>query len=218
MSDISLIIIRTIFLYVLIVVVFRLMGKREVGELSIIDVTIFVLIAEVAAFALEDVHSSLFESILPIIILFFIQYLNSVIILKNKRMRDLIEGDPAVIIEQGLISEREMRKQRYNLDDLLQQLREAGVDSVTSVNYAFLEQSGKLSIYLKDEEPFSLPLILDGYIDYRHLRLIGKNTAWLEQELMQAGYLNIAHIFYCCYEEGRLHVQLKARKNGAHNV
>lgn len=218
MSDISLIILRTIFLYVLIVVVFRLMGKREVGELSIIDVTIFVLIAEVAALALEDVHSSLFESILPILILFIIQYLNSIIILKNKRLRDLIEGDPAVIIEQGMISEREMRKQRYNLDDLLQQLREAGVDSVTSVNYAFLEQSGKLSIYLKDEEPFSLPLILDGMIDHRHLRLIGKNTAWLEQELMQVGYTNIANIFYCCYEDGRLHVQLKARKHGANNV
>ncbi|MER2106366.1 MAG: DUF421 domain-containing protein [Solibacillus sp.] len=214
MSDISLIIIRTIILYILVVVVFRLMGKREVGELSILDVVIFVLIAEVAALALEDVHSSFFESILPIIILFIIQYLNSFVILKNKRLRDVIEGDPSLMIKDGVIMEHEMRKQRYNLDDLFQQLREAGVDSVTSVAYAFLEQSGKLSIYLKGEKPFSLPLVLDGFIDQRHLRLIGKDLAWLEQELFVAGYTNTAQIFYCCYEEGKLHVQLKARKNG----
>lgn len=212
MSDMSLIIIRTILLYIVVVVVFRLMGKREVGELSIIDVAIFILIAEVAAFALEDVHSSFWEAILPIVTLFMIQYLNSVIILKSKRLRDFIEGDPSIIIEDGVIVEREMRRQRYNLDDLLQQLREAGVDSVTSVAYAFLEQSGKLSIYLKGEEPFSLPLILDGFIDHRHLRLIGKNQAWLEQELLVAGYPTVAQIFYCCYEHGQLHVQLKARK------
>lgn len=213
MSDVLLIIIRTIILYIVVVVVFRLMGKREVGELSILDVVIFVLIAEVAALAIENVHSPFFESILPILILFLIQYLNSLIILKNKRLRDIIEGDPAIIVENGSIIETEMRKQRYNLDDLLQQLREAGVDSVTSVAYAFLEQSGKLSIYLKGEKPFSLPLVLDGYIDKRHLRLIGKDVTWLEQELFVAGYTNIAQIFYCCYEEGKLHVQLKARKN-----
>lgn len=209
MSEISLIIIRTIILYILVVVVFRLMGKREVGELSILDVAIFVLIAEVAAFALDDVHSSFFKSILPIIVLFLIQYLNSILILKSKRLRDVIEGDPSLMIEDGVIMEREMRKQRYNLDDLLQQLREEGVNSVTSVAYAYLEQSGKLSIYLKGEEPFSLPLILDGYIDKRHLRLIGKDIVWLEQELVHIGYPSLDEIFYCCYEDGRLHVQLK---------
>lgn len=213
MFEISLIVMRTVILYILVVVVFRLMGKREVGELSIIDVAIFILIAEVAAFALDDVHSSFFKDVLPIIILFAIQYLNSLIILKSKRLRDIIEGDPATIIEDGVILEREMRRQRYNLDDLLQQLREAGVDSVTSVSYAFLEQSGKLSIYLKGEEPFSLPLILDGFIDKRHLRLIGKDVVWLEQELFVVGYTNISQIFYCCYEKGQLHVQLKARKD-----
>lgn len=218
MEEVGLIIIRTVLLYILVVVVFRLMGKREVGELSILDVTIFVLMAEVAAFALDDVHKNFFKSILPIIVLFLIQYLNSLLILKNKKLRDKIEGDPSMIIKDGVIMELEMRKQRYNLDDLLQQLREDGVGSVTSVAYAFLEQSGKLSIYLKGEEQVILPLILDGDIDQRHLRLIGKDEEWLEQQLFSMGHTNISNIFYCSYENEQLHVQLKARKNGTKDV
>lgn len=215
MEEIGLIILRTVLLYMLVVLVFRLMGKREVGELSILDLAIFVLMAEVAAFALDDVHNNFFKAILPIIVLFLIQYLNSLLILKNKWLRDKIEGDPSMVIKDGLLMELEMRKQRYNLDDLLQQLREEGVGSVRSVAYAFLEQSGKLSVYLKEEERMVLPLILDGDVDQRHLTLIGKDLTWLEQELMQAGYMDVSAIFYCSYEEGKLHVQLKARKNGA---
>ena len=165
MNDYYLIIGRTVLLYIIVLIGFRLMGKREVGELSIVDLAVFVLIAEVAAFALEDVHKSLWKSILPIILLFVIQMINSVTILKNKRLRDLIEGDPTMIVENGHILEHEMKKQRYNLDDLFQQLREQGIGSVQSIAYAFLEQSGKLSVYLKEDDPFIFPLIVDMLIN-----------------------------------------------------
>lgn len=213
MDDYLLIIFRTIFVYVLVVIVFRLMGKREVGELSILDLAIFVLIAEVAAYALDDIHNPLFKAILPILVLFSIQYLNSLLILKHKRLRDKIEGDPSMVIENGQIIEHEMKRQRYNLDDLFQQLREQGIGSVQNVAYAFLEQSGKLSIYEKGQDPFIYPLILDGYVDERHLRLINRDKAWLEQELIASGYFDISQIFYCSYERGKLIVQLKARKD-----
>lgn len=213
MNDYYLIIGRTVLLYIIVLVGFRLMGKREVGELSIVDLAVFVLIAEVAAFALEDVHKSLWKSILPIILLFVIQMINSVTILKNKRLRDLIEGDPTMIVENGHILEHEMKKQRYNLDDLFQQLREQGIGSVQSIAYAFLEQSGKLSVYLKEDDPFIFPLIVDGYVDERHLRLIKRDLKWLEEQLHESGYYNIEQIFYCSFEQGKLHVQLKTRKN-----
>lgn len=106
-----------------------------------------------------------------------------------------------------------MKKQRYNLDDLLQQLREQGVSTVQDVVYAFLEQSGKLSIYLKDQDPVILPLVLDGYVDQRHLKIINKDVAWLEHELMLQGYTNIRDIFYCSYDHGKWFVQLRARKD-----
>lgn len=149
MEDYTLIIFRTIVLYIILLIVFRLMGKREVGELSIVDLAIFVLMGEIAAIALDDYDRQFFKAVLPIILLFLIQYLNSWIILKNKKLRDFIEGDPSLVIRDGFICEMEMKKQRYNLDDLLQQLREQGVCSVQDVAYAFLEQSGKLSIYQK---------------------------------------------------------------------
>lgn len=137
MEDYTLIIFRTIVLYIILLVVFRLMGKREVGELSIVDLAIFVLMGEIAAIALDDYDRQFFKAILPIILLFLIQYLNSWLILKNKKLRDFIEGDPSLVIRDGYICEAEMKKQRYNLDDLLQQLREQGVCSVQDVAYAF---------------------------------------------------------------------------------
>ncbi|MER2112756.1 MAG: YetF domain-containing protein, partial [Solibacillus isronensis] len=139
--------------------------------------------------------------------------LNSWLILKNKKLRDFIEGDPSLVIRDGFICEMEMKKQRYNLDDLLQQLREQGVCSVQDVAYAFLEQSGKLSIYQKNQGGFILPLILDGYVDKRHLKIIGKDEEWLVRELLVNGYPNIRDIFYCSYEDGKWFVQLRARKN-----
>ncbi|ATP41250.1 hypothetical protein CSE16_14960 [Solibacillus sp. R5-41] len=213
MNDYVLIIGKTVTLYFILLLVFRLMGKREIGELSIVDLAIFVLIAEVAALALADIHNPFIKDILPVGILFVIQYVNSLLLLKNKRLRDFIEGDPSMIIRDGWIVEIEMKKQRYNLDDLLQQLREQGVGSIQDVSYAFLEQSGKLSIYKKDEPPLIMPLVLDGYVDKRHLRLINKDQEWLEHELMVLGYTNMKDIFYCSYENEKLFVQLRTRKN-----
>lgn len=203
------IIFRTILLYILILVIFRLMGKREVGELSIMDLVVFVLIAECVAFALEDMDKELLPTIFPIILLFIIQYFNSLLALKSKKVRDLIDGDPSLVVKNGIINEEEMRKQRYNLDDLFQQLREARVPSIKNIAYAYLEPSGKLSVFLKDEDPLVIPLIVDGDVIERHLRMIDKDEQWLKDTLITKGYNNIDEIFYCCYEDYDLHVQLK---------
>lgn len=160
MEEYLAIIFRTCFLYVFILIVFRLMGKREVGELSVIDLVVFVLIAEVAAFALDDYENPLFNAILPIIILLFIQILSAYLSLKYKKIRDLVDGDPALLVKDGIIQESEMRKQRYNLDDLCQQLRENGISSVTEIAYAYLEPSGNLSVYKKMKRPLSIRLLL----------------------------------------------------------
>lgn len=206
---------RTVFLYLLILIVFRLMGKREVGELSIMDIVVFVLIAECVAFAIEDVNKPLFQNVFPILLLLGIQYLNSLLALKSKKVRDLIDGDPSIIVENGIINQEEMRKQRYNLDDLFQQMREERIASVQKIKYAFLEPSGRLSIFLNDDDSLIFPLIVDGYIVERHLQFIQKDKDWLIESLKKKGYENTEDIFYCCYENYDLHVQLKAsRENG----
>lgn len=203
---------RTILLYFIVLFVFRLMGKREVGELSLLDFAVYVLIAEVASLAIDNLDQPLLLHIVPIILLFIIQYLNALFILKNKKMRDAIDGDPTIIIRDGVIVEAEMRNQRYNLDDLFQQLREQGISSVQNVAYAFLEQSGKLSVFQKDTEPFILPLVVDGYVDEKHLMFIGKERKWLEDMLRDEGIYTTDDVFYCCYENEKLHYQLKSRK------
>lgn len=186
------------------------MGKREVGELSVMDLVIFILIADVASFAVDNPKRSLFESILPMIILLVIQVTISFISLKSKKVRDKIDGDPTIIIRDGVLLEKEMKRQRYNLDDLIQQLREKDIGSVQKIAYAFLEPSGNLSVFMKDNLPPILPLIVDGEIQKRHLLLIKKSERWLRSELSKIGHDDHSKIFYCCFEDGKIHVQLKS--------
>ncbi|MBB4825826.1 uncharacterized membrane protein YcaP (DUF421 family) [Sporosarcina luteola] len=200
---------RTVFLYILILIILRLMGKREVGELSVIDIVVFIIMAEVAAFALESPDQPLIESIVPIIILLLIQLLTSFISLKSKKFRDLVDGDPTMIIEDGKILETEMRKQRYNLDDLFQQLREQQVGSILDVTHAFLEPSGNLSVFTEQQTEPVLALISDGVVQKRHLKQLGKTEEWLINELKSQGVGDCSHVFYCSFEKGKLHVQLK---------
>ncbi|MGG0663630.1 DUF421 domain-containing protein [Viridibacillus arvi] len=209
MNDLLIIAFRTVFLYFVILIIFRLMGKREVGELSMIDLVIFVLIAEVAAFAIDDPQRKLFESVLPMIMLLVIQVVLSYITLKNKKIRDLIDGDPVTIIRDGVIMESEMRKQRYNLNDLFQQLREQQVGSVKQVSYAFLEPSGNLSVFVKDEDPPTLPLIIDGEIQERHLKLMQRTEEWLMEKLLEQNITDVTEIFYCCFEKNEMNIQKK---------
>lgn len=211
MSEILEVILRTVFLYVLMIVTFRLMGKREVGELSIIDLAVFILIAEVAAFALDDVDKQLVLSILPIICLLLLQIISSYVSMKSKKFRDMIDGDPVIIIENGVINEREMRGQRYNLDDLLQQLREQSVASVSEVSFAYLEASGHLSIYRKDEDAFAYPMIVDGEIQQKHLQLVQKDEAWLLHQLAKQQITDVSQVFLCTLERNdQLFIQKKS--------
>ncbi|MCM3758130.1 DUF421 domain-containing protein [Sporosarcina aquimarina] len=209
MNDLVIIGFRTLLLYALIVLILRLMGKREVGELSVIDIVVFVIIAEVAAFALDSPDEKLINSILPMLILLVIQFVSSYISLKNKKFRDIVDGDTSVIIRDGKIIEEEMRKQRYNLDDLFQQLREKEIGSVFEVAYAYLEPSGNLSVFKYGDTAPVLPLISDGDIDTRHLDIQNKSEEWLIGELRKKGIEDLKQVFYCSYENGELKVQLK---------
>jgi uncharacterized membrane protein YcaP (DUF421 family) len=202
---------RTIFLYLLILVIFRVMGKREVGELSLMDLVIFVMIAEVASFAIDNPKRKLFESILPMILLLLIQLGTSYWSLKSKKIRDLIDGDPSVIIRDGEIIESEMRKIRYNLDDLFQQLREQQIGSIQDVAYAFLEPSGNLSVFKIGKDHPVLPLIVDGDVQESHLVLIQKDKEWLLDELKKLHIDDPRTVFYCSYEKEKLYVQMRDR-------
>ncbi len=196
---------RTLFLYFLILFIFRLMGKREIGELSILDLVVFIMIADMAVVGIENIQNPLLYTVIPMVLLMVIQITLATISLKSKRMREFLDGKPSILIENGKIKEREMTKQRYNFDDLLTQLRDKNVSNVADVEFAILEPSGKLSVFEKDHKRKStlhLPLIIDGEVQEQHLKILDQTNLWLRQQLRQLGYKIVKDISYCSYENG----------------
>lgn len=210
----STIILRTILIYFIILLVLRFMGKREIGQLSVLDFVVSIMIAELAVISIENVQVPMMTTIVPILVLSIIQISLAWISLKSEKLRKMIDGKPTVLINNGKIDEEEMRKQRYNFDDLLIQLRQSKIRDLADVEFAILEPSGKLSVIEKtaaEKEdanyagkvhlPF--PLILDGKVQDEHLEQIGKTPLWLRQELRKLGYKDIKKISYCSLNDNQ---------------
>ena len=199
---------RTIIFYVLITFIYRFMGKREVGQLSIMDLIVSILIAELAAMSIDKRNESIFISIMPMIVLVIIQIFISYISLKYSKVRNVFDGKPSVMINRGKVNFKEMVKQRYNLDDLLTQLREEHIKSIEEVDYAILESSGKLSVFKKENNRFGdypLPLILDGKVDIETLTQIKKSNKWLDKTLLEEN-IDKKDIFYAFYKNKELYI------------
>ena len=205
--NILIIIFRTIFIYFFVAVIFRILGKREVGQLGTFDLVVFLLIAELIAIAL-DMKENFFLNLLPVIVLALIQILISKLSLKSIKIRTFIDGKPSVIIKNGIINFRNMVDQRYNLDDLLLQLREKDVRSIDEVEYAILETNGNLSVFKKDDKnnnTYPLPIIIDGDILYNNLIGANKNKKWLLDILVDKK-ININDVFYAFIKENNLYI------------
>ncbi|WP_415815033.1 DUF421 domain-containing protein [Mesobacillus thioparans] len=215
MEQYFIILFRTMLLYLLILVIFRLMGKREIGELSILDLVVYIMIAEMASLAIENTKDPLINTLLPISILVIIQITLAILSLKSKKFRDLVDGKPTIIINNGKIDEKAMRSQRYNFDDLLLQLREKDVGDIADVEYAILEPSGTLSIFQKnqgnqqDNSSLSLPLIIDGEVQEDNLDMIDKSKSWMLEKLRKKGYEDPGDISFCSYQNGKFYIDVK---------
>lgn len=202
--EILTVVFRTLLFYIIIAFVYRLMGKREIGELSIMDLIVSILIAELAAMSIDKYKDSIFITIIPIIALVIVQIIVAKISLKNAKTREMIEGEPSIIVNRGKVNFEEMLKQRYNLDDLLTQLREKSIKSIEEVDYAILETSGKLSVFTKGhDKSYPLPLILDGKLDDETLIQIGKDRKWLDKNLEENNTV-IENVFYAFYKNNNL--------------
>lgn len=194
------IIFRTLFTYFIILLVFRFMGKREIGELSVMDLVVFIMLAEIAVFLIEQPDKALWKAIVPMLVLLTIQIVSAFVSLKNQRFRNWFDGKPSVIIKHGKVDEHEMRKQRYNFNDLLLQLRENGIQQVGDVAYAILEPSGKLSVFEKKDDgssDYAVVLIADGEVQYSGLRNIRKNKQWLINEVRKQGFESFDEVSLC---------------------
>ena len=198
------IIVKTLVLYFFIVVVYRVMGKKEVGKLSIIDLIVSILIAELAAISIEEADRSILTSIIPIVVLVVIQISISFISLKSVSLRKLIDGNPIVIIKDGKLNFKDMTKLRYTIDDLIAQLREQGIKSIEEVNYAVLENNGKLSVF-ETSKDYPLPIIIDGNIDYDVLKDMKKDKKWI-YKILDNNNITLDNVFYAFYTKNKTYI------------
>ena len=184
------------------------MGKREVGELGIVDLIVSVLIAELAAISIEKYNDNVLLMLLPIAVLVILQIILAKISLKSDKIRNMLDGNVSVIIDNGKVNFKEMIKQRYNLEDLLTQLRARNVKSIEEVEYAILETSGKLSVFTKNANnsgPYPLPLILDGKVQHMTLKKIRRKEKWLN-ELLESKKVKLDDVFYAFYKDNQLFI------------
>jgi len=203
---------RTVLVYFIVLLTLRIMGKREIGKLSLFDLVISIMIAEIAVFVLEDTGKPLAEGIVPMVTLVLIQMLIAYVSLKNEKLRRVFEGRPAMVIQNGKLNREVMKRHRYNLDDLLLQLRQNKVVDVADVEFAILEPSGKLTVVEKDSERsqpaakqefkiryegLPLPLIMDGKVQDDSLEKLGKTRFWLKSELQAKGIQDFKDVFFC---------------------
>lgn len=197
------IVFRTIFFYFIVLVLYRIMGKREVGKLGIVDLIVSILIAELVAISIENFKDSILYSLLPIIVLCVLQIGLAYLSLNVPKARDFLDGKPAVIIKNGKINFKEMSIQKYNLNDLLMQLRINGVRSLEEIEYAILENSGQLSIFKKNifNVPTSYPfaVIIDGKIQDDVLKNLNKNRSWIINILKKQN-IELEDVFYAFYK------------------
>ncbi|MFD2670452.1 DUF421 domain-containing protein [Marinicrinis sediminis] len=229
--DLLTIFIRTVIIYFVVFLVMRVMGKREIGKLSVFDLVISIMIAEIAVIILEDPDKAFLEGLLPMATLVSIQIVIAYVTLKNRHLRLLFDGMPSAIIENGKLNRSEMAKQKYNLDDLMLQLRQNHISSVSDVAFAYLETTGKLTVVEKSDfqpapkmnpsspgKPFfryeglPLPLIMDGKVQDQNLDQIKQTRFWLKNKLQEKNIRNFKEVFLCTYDHrGQLFVDRKER-------
>lgn len=208
---------RTVFFYFFVTLAYRIMGKREIGQLGVIDLIVSILIAELVAISIENIKDPIYLTIVPVAALVFLEVLFGYIAIKSRTFRTLFDGKPSLIICNGKINYKEMVKQRYTLDDLLISLRQKEIKDIETVEYAFLEPNGKLSIFkynpFKIKSSYPMPLILDGSLQKKALKYIHKNEVWLEEELAKKS-LTIKDVFYAFYKGKKIFIIKKSEVGG----
>ena len=150
-NEILEIIYKTIFCFFFLILILKLMGKREIGTITTFDIVVFFIISELFSLSLNDSEKSLWHTIIPISIIVVLQIAIAFISLKSKTIRNIVEGKLTYIIFKGEILQEEMKKQRYNIDDLMSQLRSKNIQLPSEVEYAILEDSGNLNIIKKED-------------------------------------------------------------------
>ena len=189
---------RAIVLYLIVLVVMRLMGKREIGQLQPFELAISIMIADLASIPMTEIGIPIFNGIVPILGLLVMHLILSLINLKSLKAREIICGKPSILIYRGKINEKELKKERFTINELEERLRGNNVVNLGDVEYAILETSGQVTVIQKPEKRNTIPedfnivpeydgipydLVVDGKVMNKNLKAIGKNYNWLKKQV-----------------------------------
>lgn len=202
------IILKCVFIYVYLISLLRFLGKKEFSQLSIFDFVVFLVISELMIMYFDGDFKDLIHSVIATFTLVVVDKWCSYFALKNKKIRDLLEGKPTYIIFNGKIDQKAMIKLRYNLDSLCQHLRMQQVGSISEVEFAILETNGDLSVFLKKDSIIKHPepVIMDGLIMHEVLEKLKLDESWLIQKLKQQNIMRYQDVFYCIIEKQGLYI------------
>lgn len=218
------ILIRTLILYVVVVISVRIMGKRQIGEMQPSELVVAIMISDLASVPMQTIDIPLISGIIPVLTLIIAEVTMAYISLKSKKARKIITGEPSILIYNGRINEAELRKQRFSLNDLLEQLRISGYPDLAEVDAAVLETNGQLSIIPKTaaravtvgdfesvkKEILPYMLISDGELNRSELKRSGKSEKWLRNELKKRGIGDFGEVFAASLDlGGKLFIQKK---------
>ena len=204
-------VIKCLAVYFVSIFALRIMGKREVGELSVFDIVIYLVMSELLAISISEPHETILKSLIPIFTLVIMQIIISWILLKSKKIRDIFDGKSVILIHNGHINQEKMRKNRYNIDDLMSQIRSHDLCSPDEVAFAILENNGQLSILPKKDckVRYPSPLISDGIINKRALSDIHHDQEWLLQNLNREGIEKVEDVFLCLWQKNDFYIVKK---------
>lgn len=189
---------RSIVLYMIVLIVMRLMGKREIGQLQPFELAIAIMIADLAAVPMAETGIPISNGIIPILGLLVMHLIISFLNLKSMKIREILCGKPAILIYRGKIDEKVLKKERFTLNELQERLRSSNVVNLGDVEYAILETSGQVTVIQKPDKRTTIPkdfnitpeyegipydLVVDGKVMYKNLKTIGKDYNWLKKQV-----------------------------------
>lgn len=222
------IVIRTLVLYVVVIFSLRIMGKRQIGELQPSELVAAIMISDLATVPMESVDIPLLSGIIPVLTLIIAEVATSFLSLKSRRIRKFITGEPSIVIYDGIINESELERLRFNLNDLLEELRLCGYYHISDIAVAVIETSGKLSVIPNERaravtvddlkidnikrECLPCVVISDGKLDKSELKRCSMTHEQLSEEIKTHGAKKISDVFFASVDiNGNMFVQLKDR-------
>ena len=207
------VLLRTIIIYFVFVFAIRLLGKRQVGELELSELVVTFMLSELATVPIQDSSIPLSYVLIPLVILIAFEIISSFLVTKSKAIKKVVIGNPSYLICKGVLNQQELGRLRMSISELMGELRQKNAGDISEVDYAILEENGKLSVFLKtDSSSVSHALICDGEINQSNLKIAQKNETWLN-EYLKTHNLELKKVFLLtCDDNDTINIIIKEEK------